>query len=466
MSITQRIQDFYTGRLYPLIVAALVLWGNLTGLEVYTNTVNVLLICFALLTCTSSRPLLPFFLSFFYQISMKNTPAKPTGSDYYFTDWRIPLHIFLVALLLVCFTVFLFRSHVISLRNPLKIPLLLPTLIFSASMIFNGFGFAEYVPMNLVWGIGMALVYFALFYVFYLGMKEEDPHELISYFTYLTLLLSWILIIEMADGLINRNWIVNGVINKHNVDLGFGVSNLIGFHLVTMIPMCFYGFMKERCAPLYLITALLLYGCTLITQSRNSILIGAVIFLICFITAMLCGERRKKARLWFLILLIGGLVALFVFRDPLYRAFESMIKKGFDDSNRFEIYKESYEIFEAHPKFGVGFFGLHFGTGEVLPFELVPEFAHNTIFQLLGATGLFGFIGYSIYRLATMWQILRRVTVEKWMLGVAYMTLATQSLLDNYVFHIYTVFYAVAALAIVLIFNDNRGRKKAIYFMK
>ena len=175
MSIQERIQAFYTGWLYPLIVAALVLWGNLTGLEVYTNTVNVLLICFALLICTSSRPLLPFFLSFFYQISMKNTPAEPTGSDYYFTEWRVPLHIFLVALLLVCFTVFLIRSRVISLRNPLKLPLLLPTLIFSVSMLLNGLGFAEYVPMNFVWGIGMGLVYFFLFYVFYLGMKEEDP---------------------------------------------------------------------------------------------------------------------------------------------------------------------------------------------------------------------------------------------------------------------------------------------------
>ena len=466
MSIQERIQAFYTGWLYPLIVAVLVLWGNLTGLEVYTNTVNVLLICFALLICTSSRPLLPFFLSFFYQISMKNTPAEPTGSDYYFTEWRVPLHIFLVALLLVCFTVFLIRSRVISPRNPLKLPLLLPTLIFSVSMLLNGLGFAEYVPMNFVWGIGMGLVYFFLFYVFYLGMKEEDPHELTSYFTYLTLLLSWILIVEVANGFLTEDWIVNGVIHKYKIVLGFGVSNLIGFHLVTMIPMCFYGFMKERCAPLYLITAVLLYGCTVLTLSRNSILFGGVIFLICFITAMLFGERRRAARVLFLCLLIGGSVAVFYWREPLYEAFRYMIEKGFDDSSRFTIYEKSYELFKAHPKFGVGFFGLHFSTNEILPFELVPEFAHNTVFELLCATGLCGLIGYGIYRLATVWHILRRITLEKWMLGVAYMTLAVQSLLDNYVFYVYTVFYAVAALAIVLIFNDNRGRKRPIYFMK
>ena len=224
--------------------------------------------------------------------------------------------------------------------------------------------------------------------------------------------------------------------------------------------------MKERCAPLYLITALLLYACTLVTLSRNSILVGAVIFLICFITAMLVGERRKRARVAFLILMLAALIGFVLFRDVLYRAFESMIQKGFDDSNRFEIYKESYEIFRAHPSFGVGFFGLHFGTGEVLPFGLVPEFSHNTVFQLLSATGLVGFIGYSIYRLSTMWHILRRVTVEKWMLGVAYMTLATQSLLDNYVFQIYTVFYAMAALAIVMLLSGDRTKKRPTYFMK
>lgn len=466
MSLQERIQSFYTGRLYPLLVAALVLYGNLTGLEVYTNAVNVLLICFALLIGRSSRPLLPFFLSFFYQISMQNTPSKPTASDYYFTGWRIPLHLFLVSFLAISLIVFLFRARIFTKRNPFKIPLLIPISLFCISMVLNGLGSAEYVPMNLLWGVGMALVYGLLFYVFYFGMKDEDADELISYFTYLTLILAWILIIEFTNGLMTWEWLTYNNIRKDHIWLGFGVSNLIAFHLVTMIPMCFYGYMKQKGGLFYLVTALILYAFTVLTLSRNSILFGGIILLICIITAMFFGEKRKLTRVLFAVLLLGGIALVYIFREQLLVAFKLLIDKGFDDSSRFSIYEQSYELFRTQPNFGVGFFGLHFGSGEVLPTDLVPQFSHNTVFELLCACGLCGLIGYGIYRLATLRHILHRVTIEKWMLGLAYMTLALQSVLDNYVFQIYTTFYAMAALAILVIYNEERHKPKPIYFLK
>ena len=463
-----KMESFFTGYLYPVIVAALVLVGNLFAIEVYLNTLNVILVCIGLLSCKTIRPLLPFLLTFIYQISIENTPSNPSASDFYFTGWRVPLHITLIVLLTLSILISLWRCGFFRLRNPFSLPLLAPTLLFSLSMLFNGYGHPEYYKMNFIWGAGVAVSIGILFYVFYLGLKEEDPEELVNYFTFLTLLISWILLLEMAHGLLAFDWIKNGRLIRHKIMLGYGVNNLVAYNISMLVPINFYGFMKSKHPMPYFITAVLLDLMTVITMSRNSILVGTVFFIICAVTCMCADEHKKLARVCFAFFAIAVTAFFFLKKDAIVTLLQDMIHKGTSDSGRFSIWRKSYDLFLQYPIFGAGFFGLNYTSGPFLPKTIVPDFSHNTIFQLLGTTGLFGFISYALYRLATLRRILSHINIEKWMFGLAYMVLAAQSLLDNYVFNFYTAFYPIAALAILILLDDQqRGdRRSDAYFLK
>ena len=50
--------NIFTSWFYPLVVAALVLVGSLTGLEVYTAFINVLLVSIALWVSNTIKPFL------------------------------------------------------------------------------------------------------------------------------------------------------------------------------------------------------------------------------------------------------------------------------------------------------------------------------------------------------------------------------------------------------------------------
>ena len=370
----------------------------------------------------------------------------------------------------MCFSIVvcLIRSGAFRLRNPFTLPLLVPTIFLAVGMLANGYTTPNYYYMNFVWGLGVFVSLGVLFYVFYLGMQDEDPEELIAYFTFLTFVISWILILEMAHGVVHSGWIQDGRIVRGAVHMGYGVNNLVAYNISMLIPINMYGFMKSRHPMACLLTAVLLYVATLISMSRNSILFGGLFFLVSFITAMFFGERKRLARICFAVLISGAAILLFTSSEALRTLFGSMIDKGMSDSGRYSIWEQCYYLFLDYPIFGAGFFGLKFGSSDFLPLHIVPEFAHNTVFQLIGTTGIVGFAGYAFYRLATLKRILTGVNIEKWMFGLGYLILAGESLLDNYVFNFYTAFYPVAALAILVLLDKDQQdvRRAESYFIR
>ena len=81
------MERFFLGKLYPFIIAALVLIGHTTGLEFYLNIPIILSASLAFIVCDSIKPFLPTMLTFLYQINQKHSPGIPYWSDYYSTDY-------------------------------------------------------------------------------------------------------------------------------------------------------------------------------------------------------------------------------------------------------------------------------------------------------------------------------------------------------------------------------------------
>ena len=154
--------------------------------------------------------------------------------------------------------------------------------------------------------------------------------------------------------------------------------------------------------------------------------------------------RRPKAIPFVTVIFIAALI---IFKDDFKTLVDLYIDRGLDSSGRIDIWKKCVEIFKENKIFGVGFFGMQVAS-QFVPDEFIPEFAHNTFFHLIAATGIVGTLCYGLYRLATLKYMFYKPSLERFMLLMGASVLLAESLLDNYVFHIYTTFYYVIALAI------------------
>jgi O-antigen ligase len=461
MEFYESKSNIFTGYGYPLVLAALVIAGYFTGLEVYTIMIGIILTSIALWTSNTIKPFLFFIITVAYQLPKVHLYP----SDYYTTGHRPYILLGSIALLLISLVVFIIKNSLFKRAKITEIPLFFPLCLMTVGMMLNGAMNPDYKPMNAVWAALMMLVYFFLYVVIYLGIRGEDPKSMVSYFSYMTILTSWILLLQMAKIYFVDGVIVNGVLDRGQIMTGYGVCNHVGFHISTLIPMNFYGFMRGRTPALSLTTAVLLWIATLATTSRNAALIGTVYFVFCLIFSMIYGKRVVASRIMVgvaaVILVATSVVLIYYHKNPhlitsdflrdVIDSAAALIKqyvdRGMGSSGRTDIWRHCVEIFKENPIFGTGFFGMQVAQ-QFVPEEYIPEYAHNTFFELIAATGIVGTLSYGFYRIATIRMMLRKFELDRFMLILGASVLVAESLLDNYVFQIYTTFYYVIAFAI------------------
>jgi O-antigen ligase len=190
-------------------------------------------------------------------------------------------------------------------------------------------------------------------------------------------------------------------------------------------------------------------------------LFGTLYFVFCFIFCAFFGDRKKQ--MGRIILVISVFVAVFavIFREQIISVVQLYLDRGMGNNGRYPLWERAFESFLESPVFGKGFYSLDLTTPnsfDKLSFDLVPDFAHNTIFELLGATGIVGFVAYSIYRVSTLVIAFRKPTAERIMLVMTALYIAFASLLDNFVFQIFSpVFYTVTMVMAVLIYEEDMG---------
>lgn len=474
MKTNQRIDSFFSGKLYPLLMSALILVGYFFKIEAYTATLNMLIVSAAFLSSRSIRPMMFFAMTFFYQMTVTNSPMDIAKSDNYSTGIRPYLLVGGAVAFLVCGFIYVLRNKFFTKINYFKIPLFVPMLVLAFGLATNGLFTADYSIGNLLWGLALAVVYVLLFLMLYLGLMDEDPRDVVEYFTYITLLISWILLFQVAEIYLVGNLIADGGVNRGAFTLGFGKANAVGFVLATLIPMNFYGFMKNKCkyTPyLHILTALALMGATLTSTSRNAVLIGGIYFAFCFIFTMFAGDKKKIARIFVPASIVAvALVILFFFKDQFISLIRHYLERTkIDDltqgdlnsasAGRIKIWIRAFEIFKNNPIFGAGFFGeeMKFATPMA---SIIPHFAHNTIFQLLSGMGTVGTLCYGFYRICTLKYLFGKPTLDRFMLMVSASMLITGSLLDNHLFNIYPAIYYTTALVIAVLLYQKQHSKE------
>lgn len=448
--LKEKLNDFYMGRLYPAIVCAFVLFGFIYSKEQIFIPIIVLMACVAFWVCRSVKPLITPLCTFIYSLSNNNAIFGDEASNYYFTGWRMVALVLLAIFAATSIVAFVVRSGIISKMLVKKTPLLFPLILLSASFLSSGLLSDRWVVTDLLYGSFQVLSFLVVYVLFYHGFSDEEGAlDLGDYFSYVTLLMSLVLIVEMVwlytcgEGVV-----VDGEIVKSKIIFGWGSCNNAGVYLAMLIPMNFYGAYRSRLPIVHFLVAAATYVCVILTLSRNALLCATLVYISCLVGFALFEKKRHKKFFSYGAIAIALCVCVVyvVYREPLLLALSSYAEQGVSDSGRFEIWQKSVLAFLENPIFGNGFYqGLE--TGDVKA-TFIPAMAHNTVFQLLSGMGIVGFSSYAIYRIASLRAFFVRPELMKTMLGAAMLVLLFESMFDNFIFQIHPVFYYSIAMAI------------------
>ena len=461
--IASGMKAFFESDVYPAVVALLVILGHVLGIEIYLGAAIIAMVVASLILCDGIKPFIMPLITFIYLVNLKHTPGHPNfNDDYYFKAPNVIIIIILAAVLVVALV---YRSYKIFRPNFRRSTImLLPLSLLSLAFLCNGFFSGGYSYLSLVYGITQIAVYFFLFYLFYFGLRKENFESLMRYLTLVTVLAAMVLVAEMAFLYIAYRDLViqNGAINQNNISLGWGIWNPVGVSIALLIPMQIYGAIKYKRPYIYILSAILTYAAALLTLSRNAMIFATAALLGSVVVGCFYGKRKKAFRI---VTAVGGaltvifaLAGAVLFFDRLPELFGKVFAELIDPNGRLELWAQGLNNFRSAPIFGTGFMG--FGENETFEaISFIPDMAHNTVIQLFSSMGIFGFGAYLYYRVCSLKPFFKVPTLEKTMMLMAILTVLIMSLLDNFVFYIYIMFYPTILLAVAHRFRYDGERR-------
>lgn len=450
-----RLAAFFEGRLYPIAVLVLAFIGHISGLEVFTAGIILLSASLAFVILPTSKPFIVVATVFVFQVSLEHTPGVPTVSDYYFTSWRLVAVVSVLTVFIISLLIFFVRQRLWQRADTKSTPLYV-LLALALAFVLNGAFSAEWTPDTLVFGIITAIAYALTFLLFFLGMRGENKEELVDYFTFVTAGVSVLLIAEVGWlFLTGEGVIVDGEIVKEAMLFGWGIWNSMGAALVMLIPTLFVGVYRSKRWYLYLALATLDLVCVYLTRSRGALLIGVFVYISAIITLALFGNKKNVFRITLGVILVAGVAVAVLLWDRL----PSLVGAFLYDNGRFLLWQAGLENFLSSSAFGTGFLGFKFPDDPIYfeGVDFMPAMAHNTLVELLSATGIVGTLAYAVYRVSTVCAAIRARSVEGWLIFLSAISVALMSLLDNYMFQFWPILYYSAAMSVVYLLGTDRG---------
>ena len=430
---TRAVCAFYGSACYPFVIAALMALSEIFALELPVYYIYLVLGMGCVLLSDDTLGILPIVCCGYMTFAYENNPGNHTET----TAFGKPAVLIQLFVILGVATVLLlsrFVTYVI--KHPKrKLPsLLLGFAVLGIAYLLAGVGSGLYDPAKaLPYGIAEIASLCVFYFYFYYTVDWEKVKK--SYLFVVFTAVGVGILAEICAMYSHEGAIVleNGIWTVHRGALGtgWGVYNNVGCVMAMCIPAPFYFSVKNKRWG----WAFSILGCVFmlgvaLTQSRGSILFGAVVFAACVITVLIMakGKNRLLNGIVFAALFLGLIVGFFCFRERFEAIFSAFAVSGLDDSDRFNIYRNCVENFRSAPFFGVGF---HNSAGYTIRDTLfTPKRAHNTLFQLVASGGEVALIAYIIHRLQTVCLWLKKPNFEKTMAAFIVGALLLTSLLD------------------------------------
>lgn len=439
----QLIRAFFRSPWYLAINVLLMICAELFSLELPVFYIYLVFILTVFLFDEDMLGVLVLIPCHYLAISAANNPGK--HEETLFSDPSQMVHL----IVLICIYIVLFLARLISLiliGGKRKTPeLTFGFLFFSAALIlggaFSGYWGKRTVIFSLVEIVSLAAIYF--YFYFAVNWKNVPGH----YGMMLFLTLGAGVAVQIVGMYFMPGAIAGSVVHRESFYTGWGIYNNVGCVMAMCLPAPFYFAIRKKEGWIFALLGIAFYLAVLLSQSRNAMLFGTVIFAVCVVVvlAKTKGWERWKSLIAFGAFALVAAIATAVFFDRVKILFSSIGAAGFDDSLRFDTYRACWKRFLEAPWFGSGFYhtpgtvlqpdGMWTTMEGAAETGFMPPRAHNTLFQLLASGGVFMIIGYVFHRVQTGILLFRRPTAEKTFTALCVLALLFTSLLDCHFFN-------------------------------
>lgn len=448
-------EAFYLGRFYPLLIAFIVLFPSLFGFEVFFYFLHATLASVGLFISKSIKPFIISLLTFHLEISIKHSPFYPSYSDYLTSGGNLALMIILFVTVLGAIFYFAVKKEVIKRAKEEKDRVTLALAPLSLVLLFNGAFSGEWEIRGLLFALALIFTYAILFIIIRYGLDYDEG--IFEYISYIGVIVSAVMIIQLLLLFLSGTPIKNGSIVKESVALGWGIWNLVGGALVSYIPILFYATRYPRLKWISLPLCALAYLSCILTLSRNALLVGTLVLLLCvFIHMRTLVKRRGLVALAIAIGFLFLSVAIALAWDKISTLFLDYFNRLLSDNGRFSLWREAISDFFRAPIFGVGFYGY---TPDTATFGALPKMAHNFVLEFLCASGIFAPIAFGFWIFESARAIFKVGDSGRLILSLTPLSVLVGSLLDNFVFYIYPMFIYNVILAII---TKNAKKEKTL----
>ncbi|MDE7071673.1 MAG: O-antigen ligase family protein [Clostridia bacterium] len=381
------IKKFVYTDFYLALVCLVVFLGWVTKCAPLGITGAVILACLALL---GADDILPFTVNIFSTVLLVYS--------YDFSDYTkmwplaFPLGI--------CLVIFIIKNgrHKFTLGK-----MFFPLLAVAYALFLGGVGtlikqdFIRALPDSIMLGLGVPAIY--LIYNHFL--KRDKRRDVPMYFGKTMMYIGLVMCIQLIIVIIQKNKPLH---QWHEIvwNVGWANRNGLATYLIFTAGMTMYLSTRYRQGWIFLGLSIFQYGCLIMTFSRGGIIFGGISGVVALIFSIIKAPNKKLHLLYIATAVLVVLILYLCLMKEVNTMLASLVDRGFGTSNRNKLYEEAWELFKAHPLFGVG----KGYKGDLTPTsEIGIYWFHSTFFQVIACMGVMGLVAY-IYFYAVRIKIL------------------------------------------------------------
>lgn len=338
-------------------------------------------------------------------------------------------------------------------------------LALAAAMLLNGIFSAAWEPLDLAWGLFMAVGLLLAYFI--VPAMSDKTENIVGYLLRICLIVGlmicaeeWILMGRLAaDGMLLEldeagKW-TGGFVRDYQV-LGWGVSTYAAGMLAILIAPTMALAYSNRRGVWYYLAAVVMFLTIILLNARTAMLMGGIILLACMIICCF-GTNRKQNRIVFAAIAAAALVCVagvwaVMGTNDFFGFIAEMLRFDQGDNHRFERWANGWKDFLSAPIFGVGFM-----DGAATDPSMYSNMYHNIFVQLIGALGVFGLLAFLFHIIQVAVLCVRKFRLERFLVLLGAAAVILTSLLDNFFFFFsIQLFYGAFLAAAELMLEKTR----------
>ena len=450
-AILDALNRFYYSPAYLVTVAMLAILANVCSLELQIYTVYTLIYIVMCFICRDLTPLTPLVILCYIIPSNENNPGTSTTSIFFMgTGGEYVL--FLAAVVIATLLIRLSFDPHINFKSIIRgrYYLLPGMLLLGLAYMIGGIGvpgYSELASKNIFFGflqlVALALPYFVIASTI---RWESVPKD---YFVYVGTAVGFVLVAELANIYLTQGVIENNIVKRELIYTGWGIHNNIGGMLTMMLPFPFYFSCKNRSSIPGILAGTLMMAGIVLSNSRSSMLVGALLYGICVIVTLVMSKDKLGAFIAVSVLFLGAVGMCIIFWEKITSLFLIIAQSGLHANGRDEIYANGIRQFLKYPLFGGTFYPLDYVPYDFSEIDAFSSFFpprwHNTIIQLLACCGIAGLSAYMLHCSQIFRVFSRKPSLSKSLIAISALALMVTSLFDCHFFNIGPVlFYSMS----------------------